>query len=622
WIPFTRFGPLIVERILSPEQIRIQLVKIIGEEPIRFEDALAEGSATVRVGEIKREVRPCQAIFDVPLTLDLEFTIVLVGESYSGPAALSLRLVARTFEPAIIYLYARRVTENDVVFEGDIVEGWGLAKRLGPQWKLVDHMVRVKIKEQINSRLYATRRTRVIDLSSLALESATVTADPIPALHRSDPAPVISAGTVLTGVLEPQSSHSYAVALGAGETCKFIVYAGSDRYPLEPSGQVNIQNAKGENLPDARVPLKAEAAWFGEYHLQELEFRAPEVGVYRLRLYNYERRTENRLLYMIRQERGRPERGRAVCFEPFGPLFMQNVISCPVVENRLRKLIPSTRSFGPLSILPLVQAEGDARIAVLSVEPDSPRRGDSDKELAHKVLLRIDPEVCVTLLGIQESWRVQTLVTLRLRLHAFERPLSVQIDPDEVTIRSVRVLDAACIEGPGRFNQLNLLSRSVARPLVEQIKKLLDEVDSGRNIEIRDFLKEAAATRASALPAPAQLLAKSQIADTIEGDTRPGDEPRLWWLQLNRKQKVRVHLRWRLSHRGKRPVNVSLAILDEYRGVLRVSNEPSGSTVRLGSARLSLTVPRSGDYAIRLRVDPSRDKEDIRVDYTLRITVS
>ena len=122
WIPFTHFGPLFVERVLSPNQVRAQLEKIIGEEPIRFEDALAEGTVTIQVGKIERATRPCQVIFDVPLTLQLDFSILLLGESYSGPASLNLRLVARTFEPAIIYLYARRVTEKDIVFEADIVE--------------------------------------------------------------------------------------------------------------------------------------------------------------------------------------------------------------------------------------------------------------------------------------------------------------------------------------------------------------------------------------------------------------------------------------------------------------------------------------------------------------------
>ncbi len=623
-IPFTQFGPLFVDQVLDTGRLKSQVAALVGGEPLRFEDSLAEGTVTAELGQVTRKVEPCQVLLDVPLLLHLSIRTV-VGQNYQGVASLHLSFVGQAYKPAILYFRSRRIGEDDILLAADTPQGWELTRRLGIQWRLVARLVRSKIREHIHARLIETRRARIMDLSTLALSTVvkqSMPGDPIPALARNDPALVISLRQVMRGVLEPQSTHFYALALGEGEQCKFRIYSTSDRYPVHLRGSLTVYSAAGEPIPGTRAVISTEAGWFGEYNIQEEIFKAPHVGIFRLGIRSDERRPDHLLRYVIVQERSRPDIDKPICFAPFGAELMKNVISPPVIEAKLKQLIPTTQAFGPLSVLPMVEAKGKARIALLAVEPEPPREQMADRELAYRVRLRVDPDVCITALGVQEEWRLHSLVALRLRVHAIASPLSIQIDPDELTVRAVKVLDATCIEGAGRFNQLNLLSRSIAQPLVDQIRQILRQTAPERTIRIEEFVAEALGERAPAVPPPRPLVSAKSLNVAVDGVAVSGQKPKYWKLHLERKQRVHLSAHWRLSALPGRPLNVSLAICDEHRGLLRSANVVSGATGRTDGARFSFTSPRAADYYVRLRVDPWKGDENIKADYELKWTTA
>ncbi len=270
----------------------------------------------------------------------------------------------------------------------------------------------------------------------------------------------------------------------------------------------------------------------------------------------------------------------------------------------------------------MVQAQGEARLAVLTVERESSRHSPASKEMTYRVVLRIDPDVCVTVLGVQEQWWLQTMVRLRLHVHALPTPLAIQLDPAEVNVRSIKVLDATCIEGAGRFNQLNLLSRSIAQPLVEQIRQVLGETERERRIDLVQFIHQALAVRPPIQPASSPIGNKSKTAKRVEGTARSGQAPQYWKMHLKQKQKIELAARWRLLARPNRPVNISLAVCDEDMGLLKSENVVSGATGKIGRGKLSLTVPRSGDYFLRLRLDSWKGDEELEADYQIQVMVT
>jgi hypothetical protein len=183
--------------------------------------------------------------------------------------------------------------------------------------------------------------------------------------------------------------------------------------------------------------------WQGDYSVETLSFVAPRAGLYRLRLRSAETKHGQILRYVIRQERTSPPAGKVLCFDAFGPQFMENVVSASLLQDKLRTLVPPADDFGPLRIMALATVEGQARIGVLAVEPASTRPRLADRELTYRVFLKIDPDFWVNLAGaVREHWQVETVVMLPLHVHAHGEPLSIQIDPGELTTRSVKVLAA------------------------------------------------------------------------------------------------------------------------------------------------------------------------------------
>ncbi len=302
---------------------------MLGDAPIKFEDALAEGMATPELGTISRTVRECDILFDVPLTLHLQFTIPLLAEAYKALATVHLRLRAETYEPARLYLKASRIKEEEILFASGVAEGLGLAKTLGAQWDLFNRMVRTKIKSEINARLRASRAARLIDLSVLALERTSGELDPVPAVQPTDKINLVPTGLDVSGKLEPRMSHAYAIALGAGEQIKFVIYTASVKDGVTAHGSFELLTAQNKIIKSANTPsrpgerqriaITTEGGWLGDYRRQEQSFQAEVAGVYYFRLRNTEHAPGHAFHYTVRQERTKPRLGLAACFGSIGP---------------------------------------------------------------------------------------------------------------------------------------------------------------------------------------------------------------------------------------------------------------------------------------------------------------
>ncbi len=595
---------------------------MIGDQPIQFGDSLAEGTATPELGEITRTIRACEFVFDVPLFLHLNFSVPLLAESYEGSASLHLRLTAAAYEPAFLYLKAKRVQETDILADAEADRGWGLAQKLGTQGDWFDKLVRGKIKAEINARLRVTRYARLIDLSTLAAEAYSGNTDPHPALRPEDPASIIPSDFFLPGTLEPRVSHWYAVMLSAEEQVNFHIYTAAPEYGLVARGRFELQTASGKVIEGTGCPLTTESGWLGDYRLHECSFRAPETGVYRFRLHNEEHISGHLIHYRVRQERLKPEVDEAVCYNELGPQLMRHIVSAPLIQHKLKSLLPPSKHFGPLNLLPLTTAEGDAPIQILSVEPDRPRRRQADRELAYKLLLHIAPDVSVTVLGMQERWHLETRVTVRLRVHAFTSPLSIQIDPDEVTVAAVKTIEATCVQGAGHFNDFNLLTRNVAQPLVAQIKEILRETEPARAIDIESLVAQAIARPNSA---PSSNLSSAiharPLSKTIDNRSRAGQMPQYYSLYLKARQKLQLKLRWLLTTKPTRPFRATLAVCDAHQGLVKSEPFSVGEAGKSGHVRLALTAPRSGNYRFRVRVEPSKSTAPLALDYQVTVTV-
>ena len=639
-MPFSEFGPEFVSRILTPKRIASQVEAILPKEPIPFNSKEAEGTAKPELGDVSRtEVNngSCNVTFLVPLILRLHFTVKLPGfeEAYEGPAALTLRMLVTTYKPAILHIDVDEIAPEDIEFDAKAVDNWGLAKKLTAPWDLLNSTVRKTIAIQINRLLKSSETSRTLDLSQMVHQGAyagQAGGEIRPATSREDKAPVLPPDAVVRGTLGPGQTHLYSIVLGAGERVDFGTYVNTAQHYVSIEVGFDILSETSKVLQSDTVDTNFYG-WGGDYALNVLSFIAEQTGLYTFRL-KYLRAEDHSVLkrmgvpvnYIVTQSRSHPDLGDPICFDEFGRQFMPNIVSATMIRKELEKLVAEPQEID--DPIPMGHVIGSASVTVSSVTLVKTDDEDAYRELTYKLVLKVIPDMWVTLGVGKEHWRVQTTVTVKLHIQT-ARPLSIQVVPEKVTEAEVRVDKAECLEGWGTFNAFSLLTSNLVGKLVVKLNDKLNQAQQESTIGIEEKVDEAM----NAKPPPKEEPGKQPPA-LKPGEAPPlevgksygqtllrGQVPVYTPFSLEAGQTARFEVRTKLVNAFIED-NVSTAILDANKGWL-TSNDVSGSK-NSKTHKFGYKARSSGKYFIRVRFEHAavaeQDTSDsVKLEYELKL---
>lgn len=615
---FSQFGPEFISRVLTPQRIAAQVRAILPKTPIAFKSKEAEGTANVELGNVSRtgvSKNSCDVTFLVPLTLHLDFKVMLplIEERYVGPASLALRMIVKTFKPAILKINCDEIKADDIKFDAQAIDSWGIAKQLGAPWDLLNRTVRNKIASQINTMLEESASSRLLDLSQMVHQGAYVGeagGDMTPASKRDDKVPVIPVDHIVRGILKPKTSHTYSVIVGQGEHVAFGTYLNSPEHHVSIHIDFDILTETGRMIESCRHTTNI-GGWGGDYSRTFCSFTAPKTGLYHFRLkyveaedYAHLGRTDVPVNYIVTQQRTHPELDEPMCFDEFGQQFMTNVVSATVIRKKLEELVAEPEKIDA-SLLG-VHANGLARIHVVSVRSETVSRKLSDRELVYKVVLKVNPDLWITLGLGKEHWLIETTVTLHLHLQA-KPPLSIQVVPGGITKKEVKVNSAKCLDGWGAFNLFDVLTGQVVDQLVAKMGDKLKDVQEKSTIEIESEVDKAMKSTKPPAEEPgpdAPILKPGEVPPLKNGQSSGqtlvyGHVPVYFPFALENKQKARFKVRTKLVNSDVE--NVSIAICDSYKGWLDAHNFVVDS--KSANKTFSYEAEATGTYYIRVRFE-------------------
>jgi hypothetical protein len=639
-MPFSEFGPEFISRILTPQRIASQVQLILPKEPIPFNSKEAEGTAKPELGDVSRtEVNngSCNVTFLVPLILRLHFKVKLAGfeEAYEGPAALTLRMLVTTYKPAILHIDVDKIAPEDIKFDAKAVDNWGLAKKLTAPWDLLNSTVRKTIAAQINKLLKGSETSRTLDLSQMAHQDAYAGQDGgeiRPATSREDKAPVLATDTVVRGTLGPGQAHLYSIVLGAGERVDFGTYVNTVQHYVTIEVGFDILSEKGKVLQSDTTDTNFYG-WGGDYALKVLSFIAEETGLYTFRLkylraedQSVHERKGVSVNYIVTQSRSHPDLGDPICFDEFGQQFMPNIVSATMIRKELEKQVAEPQKID--DPVPMGRAIGSASVTIGSITLVKTDGEGADRELTYKLVLKVIPDMWVTIGVGKEHWRVQTTVTVKLRIQT-ARPLTIQVVPEKVTEAEVSVDKAECLEGWGTFNAFGILTSNLVGKLVIKLNDKLNEAQEKSTVRIEKKVEEAM----NAKPPPKEEPG-TQPPALKPGEAPPleagksygqtllrGQVPVYTPFSLEAGQTARFEVRTKLVNVFTVD-NISTAILDAKKGWL-TSKDVSGS--KNSSTHLfSYKASSSGTYFIRVRFEHAavaeQDTSDsVKLEYEVEL---